>query len=67
MPTHASCGSLPATSPASTMCAFGGRRRRSCSVVEPNEAPAKGERLDMKGKVSDRRVQVGILPWWTVE
>jgi hypothetical protein len=61
------CGSLAPTSPPSADCTFGGWLRRIWSASEADEAPAKGERLGMKRKVSDRRVQVGILPWWTVD
>jgi len=59
------CGSLPATSPPSADCTLGGRLRRICSASEADEAPAKGERLEMKGKVSDCSVQVGNLQWST--
>jgi hypothetical protein len=59
------CGSLPATSPPSADCTLGGRLRRICSVSEADEVPAKGERLEMKRKVSDCSVQIGNLQWST--
>ena len=54
-------GSRARTSPTQPPCAHEDRLRRICSVTEADEAPAKGAGIQMKGKVSDRSVQVRIV------
>ena len=69
--THAAAGASPRrrhrrwTAPSAAGCALDRRLWPICSFSEVHEAPAKGERVVMKGKVSDRSVQVGNLQWST--
>ena len=49
-----SVGSLARTSPTLLPCALESQLRPICSVTEADEAPAKGAKVEMKGKVSDR-------------
>ena len=47
-------GSRARTSPTLLPCALEDQLRQICSVTEADEAPAKGAKVEMKGKVSDR-------------